>query len=79
MLYWEEDGIQCTRRIRALLPHARIVLITAYPDREFRRLGLEGRCSCPVDKKDPGRNGAVSSVEDLITEIYVLKTFPELD
>lgn len=63
----EEDGIQCTRRIRALLPHARIVLITAYPDREFRRLGLEAGAVALLDKKDLDATALYQVVEDLIT------------
>ncbi len=48
----EEDGIRCTRRIRALSPQVRIVLISAYPDREFHRLGLEAGAVAFLDKKD---------------------------
>jgi DNA-binding NarL/FixJ family response regulator len=62
----EEDGIQCTRRIKALLPQARIVLITAYPDREFRRLGLEAGAVALLDKKDLDATALHQVVEDLI-------------
>jgi DNA-binding NarL/FixJ family response regulator len=48
----EEDGIQCARRIKASWPQSRIVLITAYPDREFRRLGIEAGAAALLDKKD---------------------------
>jgi DNA-binding NarL/FixJ family response regulator len=48
----EEDGIRCTRRIKAQSPQARIVLISAYPDREFHRLGLEAGAVAFLDKKD---------------------------
>lgn len=48
----EEDGIRCTRRIKALLPSSRIILISAYPDREFHRLGLEAGAVAFLDKKD---------------------------
>jgi DNA-binding NarL/FixJ family response regulator len=48
----EEDGIRCTRRIKALSPPSRIVLISAYPDREFHRLGLEAGAVAFLDKKD---------------------------
>ncbi len=34
------------------LPHTRIVLISAYPDREFRRLGLNAGAVAFLDKKD---------------------------
>jgi DNA-binding NarL/FixJ family response regulator len=48
----EEDGIRCTRRLKALSPPSRIVLISAYPDREFHRLGLEAGAVAFLDKKD---------------------------
>jgi DNA-binding NarL/FixJ family response regulator len=48
----EEDGIRCTRRIKAFLPSSRIILISAYPDREFHRLGLEAGAVAFLDKKD---------------------------
>lgn len=47
-----EDGIRCTRRIKAVSPQSRIVLISAYPDREFHRLGLEAGAVAFLDKKD---------------------------
>jgi DNA-binding NarL/FixJ family response regulator len=48
----DEDGIRCARRLKALQPQARIILISAYPDREFRRLGLEAGAAALLDKKD---------------------------
>jgi DNA-binding NarL/FixJ family response regulator len=48
----EEDGIRCTRRIKALSPKSRVILISAYPDREFHRLGLEAGAVAFLDKKD---------------------------
>ncbi|GIK58454.1 MAG: LuxR family transcriptional regulator [Chloroflexota bacterium] len=48
----DEDGIRCTRRLRVESPVTRIVLISAYPDREFHRLGLEAGATAFVDKKD---------------------------
>ena len=48
----EEDGIRCARRIKALQPQARVILISAYPDREFRRLGMEAGAAAFLDKKD---------------------------
>ncbi len=47
-----EDGIRCTRRIKAQLPTAHVVLISAYPDRQFHRLGLEAGAVAFLDKKD---------------------------
>jgi DNA-binding NarL/FixJ family response regulator len=48
----EEDGIRCARRIKGLSPQSRVVLISAYPDREFHRLGLEAGAVAFLDKKD---------------------------
>jgi DNA-binding NarL/FixJ family response regulator len=48
----EEDGIQCVRRLKAVLPATRLILISAYPDREFRRLGLSAGAVAFLDKKD---------------------------
>jgi DNA-binding NarL/FixJ family response regulator len=48
----DEDGIRCTRRLKAQDPDAHIILISAYPDREFHRLGLEAGAVAFLDKKD---------------------------
>ncbi len=48
----DEDGIQCTRRIKLVAPETRVVLISAYPDREFRRLGMNAGAIALLDKKD---------------------------
>ncbi|MCX6056170.1 MAG: response regulator transcription factor [Chloroflexi bacterium] len=48
----EEDGLRCASRIKAISPTSRIVLITAYPDREFHRLGLEAGAVALLDKRD---------------------------
>ncbi len=48
----DEDGLSCARRIKAISPQARIVLISAYPDREFHRLGLQAGAVAFLDKKD---------------------------
>lgn len=48
----DEDGIRCTRRIKALSPASRVILISAYPDREFHRIGLESGAVAFLDKKD---------------------------
>lgn len=48
----DEDGIYCTRRVKAVSPATRVVLISAYPDREFHRLGLSAGAVAFLDKKD---------------------------
>ncbi len=47
-----EDGLRCTRRIKGASPATRVILISAYPDREFHRLGLEAGAVAFLDKKD---------------------------
>jgi len=48
----DKDGIQCAQRLKTVSPVTRVVLISAYPDREFRRLGLEAGAVAFFDKKD---------------------------
>jgi DNA-binding NarL/FixJ family response regulator len=48
----DENGIECVRQIKARSPQSKIVLISAYPDREFHRLGLEAGAIAFLDKKD---------------------------
>ena len=48
----DEDGIRCTRRIKASSPASRVILISAYPDREFHRRGLAAGATAFLDKKD---------------------------
>lgn len=47
-----DDGIRCVRHIRAIAPNIRVVLISAYPDREFHRQGIQAGAIAFVDKKD---------------------------
>lgn len=63
----EEDGIRCVRRIKTVQPHARVVLISAYPDREFRRLGMEAGASAFVDKKDLDAATVRQMIDDLLS------------
>ncbi len=46
------DGFKCARRLKAIRPHMRVILISAYPDREFHRQGLESGAIAFLDKKD---------------------------
>ncbi len=48
----DENGIECASQIKALSPATRVVLISAYPDREFHRAGLEAGAVAFLDKKD---------------------------
>ena len=62
----DEDGIQCTRRLKASLPSVRVVLISAYPDRGFRQLGLEAGAVAFLDKKDLDTATLRQLLEDMI-------------
>ncbi len=62
----EEDGICCTRRIKAMSPSSRIILISAYPDREFHRLGLEAGAVAFLDKKDLDASTLRQILDDMI-------------
>jgi DNA-binding NarL/FixJ family response regulator len=63
----EEDGIQCARRIKIASPETRMVLISAYPDREFRRIGLNAGAVAFLDKKDIDAATVRQVVEDVLT------------
>lgn len=47
-----ENGIQCARWVKAESRQAKVILMSAYPDREFHRQGLEAGASAFLDKKD---------------------------
>lgn len=48
----DENGIECTRRLRDRSASIRIILISAYPDWVYHRLGLEAGAVAFIDKKD---------------------------
>ncbi|HSH02270.1 MAG TPA: response regulator [Anaerolineae bacterium] len=48
----DEDGIRCTRQIKGRLFDCRVILMSAYPDREFHRRGLAAGANAFLDKKD---------------------------
>ncbi|MBT3316326.1 MAG: response regulator [Anaerolineae bacterium] len=62
----EGDGIRCARRIKASSKETRIVMISAYPDREFRRLSMEAGAVAFLDKKDLDAHSLKEVVEDMI-------------
>ena len=62
----DEDGLRCARRVKAVSPHSRIVLISAYPDREFHRLGLESGALAFLDKKDLDLPALKQLIEDIL-------------
>jgi DNA-binding NarL/FixJ family response regulator len=62
----EENGINCARRIKTLAPATQVVLISAYPDREFHRLGLEAGAVAFLDKKDLSAAALHELIADLL-------------
>jgi DNA-binding NarL/FixJ family response regulator len=62
----DEDGIGCARRVKAVSPQSRVVLISAYPDREFHQLGLQAGAVAFLDKKDLGLATLRQVIEDLL-------------
>jgi DNA-binding NarL/FixJ family response regulator len=62
----DEDGITCTRRIKAIRPLCRIILISAYPDREFHRQGLQSGAVAFLDKKDLDLAALRHLIDDVI-------------
>jgi DNA-binding NarL/FixJ family response regulator len=62
----DEDGILCTRRMKSQIPSSRIILISAYPDREFHRRGLEAGAAAFLDKKDLDAATLKQIVDDMI-------------
>lgn len=62
----DEDGIQCASRIKALSPSTRMVLISAYPDREFRRRALSAGAIAFLDKKDLDTASVRQVIEDAL-------------
>lgn len=66
----DEDGIQCAQKIKALSPATRLVLISAYPDREFRRLGLEAGAVAFLDKKDMDAASLKRLIDDAFSGAY---------
>jgi DNA-binding NarL/FixJ family response regulator len=62
----DEDGIQCARRLKTITPTTRVVLISAYPDREFRRMGLMAGAVALLDKKDIDAAAVRQVLEDAV-------------
>ncbi len=61
-----EDGIQCARKLRTVSPLTRIVVISAYPDREFRKQALSAGVIAFLDKKDLDTASMRQVIEDAL-------------
>ena len=62
----DEDGISCARRIKNTSSQSRIILISAYPDREFHQQGLKSGAVAFLDKKDLDLSTLRHILEDII-------------
>lgn len=62
----DEDGIACTRQLKETSPTTRVVLVSAYPDREFRRLAMDAGAVAFLDKKDLDAAAIRQLVEDVV-------------
>ncbi|KPL87298.1 response regulator [Ardenticatena maritima] len=60
----DESGIEGVRRIKQASPHTRVVLISAYPDREFHRSGIAAGAVAFLDKKDLDADALRLVIED---------------
>jgi DNA-binding NarL/FixJ family response regulator len=50
-----------------LRPQSRVILISAYPDHEFRRLGMEAGAAAFLDKKDLDAATMRQMIDDVLT------------
>jgi len=62
----DEDGILCASRLKGLSPFTRMILISAYPDREFRRRALSAGAIAFLDKKDLDMASIRQVIEDAL-------------
>ena len=62
----DEDGIRCTRQLKMVNVTTRIILISAYPDREFHRRGIEAGATAFLDKKDLDVATLSHIIEDIL-------------
>ena len=62
----DEDGILCASRLKSLSPFTRMILISAYPDREFRRRALSAGAIAFLDKKDLDMASVRQVIEDAL-------------
>lgn len=62
----DENGIDCARQIRAAVATTRVVLFSAYPDREFHRQSLQAGAVAFLDKKDVDAAALRELIDDAI-------------
>ena len=62
----DEDGIRCARQLRSVSPSTRMVVVSAYPDRGFRKQALSAGAVAFVDKKDLDTASLRQVIEDAL-------------
>lgn len=62
----DEQGIECTRLVHQINPKSVILLMTAYPDREFHKEGLSAGAKALLDKKDINKQVLYHLIEDAL-------------
>jgi DNA-binding NarL/FixJ family response regulator len=63
----DENGIDCVRVLHSVAPSTRMVLFSAYPDKEFHRQGLAAGAVAFLDKKDVD----AAALRELIDDVAV--------
>jgi DNA-binding NarL/FixJ family response regulator len=63
----DESGIDCARKLHTLLPLTRVVLFSAYPDREFHRQGMQAGAVAFLDKKDLDAAALRQLIDDVLS------------
>ncbi|MCB0035082.1 MAG: response regulator transcription factor [Anaerolineales bacterium] len=66
MVLGDENGIECVRRLKTNAAALRVILMSAYPDREFHRLGLQAGAAAFLDKKDVDAAALRQMIEDVL-------------
>lgn len=62
----DENGILGVKRIKKLTQNVKVVLISAYPDQEFHRQGIEAGATAFIDKKMLDSATLKQIIEDLV-------------
>jgi DNA-binding NarL/FixJ family response regulator len=65
----EENGIAFVKQLKRQVPRARVILISAYPDKEFHRQGLAAGATAFIDKKNLDKETIRQILEDSIHSV----------
>ncbi len=65
----EENGIAFVKHLKRQVPKARVILISAYPDKEFHRQGMAAGATVFLDKKNLDKETIRQILEDSIHSV----------